>query len=92
MSALVQQAVADAQVKILEHLKTQPTGNATFSQLMDALGFNSPDRYKISECRIDGVAESRILDRALQKLRKADKIDFIRSIGWTLVDRGGVRT
>lgn len=78
------QAVADAQAKILAYL-ANPVQGQTFGHLMAVLGFDYTDPYSLSKARrIDGVAESRVLDRALQKLRKAGKVTFDHKVGWSL--------
>lgn len=36
---------------------------------------------------VDGVSMSRILDRALQKLRKEGRIEFITRVGWRIMEK-----
>jgi hypothetical protein len=96
MSAATRAAVTDAQAKIAEYLKN-PVQGQTFGHLMVVLGFGfcvrHPERTGTGKThRIDGVAESRILDQALQKLRKAGRVTFDRRVGWALVDPAGVRS
>ncbi len=79
MSELVKQAIADTKVKVLEYLKN-PTQGQTFAHLMGVLGFEpSPGFTAPAETRrateVDGLPKSRVLDRALQQLRK-ERVGF----------------
>ena len=69
------QQIQDAIIGILE----DPSKGKTFGHLMVALGLDYSRR-------VDGVAESRLLDMALQGLRRAKEIRFDRMTKeWTLV-------
>jgi hypothetical protein len=75
MSLAVQIVVEDTKSRVLDYLKN-PTQGQTFGHLMLFLGFGRAERGNREKNRVDGVAHSRILDRALQSLRKAGKIQF----------------
>jgi hypothetical protein len=88
--SLVAFKVAESQDKILEYLKN-PTQGQTFGHLLVVLGFDYcpqyPERTGTGKThRIEGLAETRILDRALQGLRKAGKVRFERNVGWVLAE------
>jgi hypothetical protein len=70
------EVVVETQERILNYLKN-PTQGQKFGHLMAVFEF------KFNE-RVDGVSMSRILDRALQKLRKAGKVTFTPRRGWVL--------
>lgn len=79
MSEAVKRAVEGTKTRVLDYLKN-PVQGQTFGHLMIVLGF-SPAR---SDYRIDGVTQSRILDRALQSLRKSGAIRY-DGRRWSLV-------
>lgn len=76
-----EQAIAHARRTVLEHLAKEGAGR-TFGHLLVACGFAA--RGKTS----DGHSEARVLDRALQRLRKDRIIKFARR-EWTLVTGEG---
>jgi hypothetical protein len=71
----VKEAVEVTQGKVLEYLKN-PTKGAMFVDILPMCGLRRGEF-------VEGVSEYRILDRALQELRKAGKIEFDVK-GWTL--------
>jgi len=77
VSEAVSKAVSAAKSAIIDYLRN-PTQGCTFGHLMAVLGFSAGRR-------VDGVAQSRILDRALQALRREGHLRFEHNVGWVLI-------
>ena len=75
----VQQAIEITKDRVLKYLK-EPTGGRMFVDLLPVSGLRRG-------CFIEGTSEYRVLDRALQQLRKTGKIEFDAQ-GWKLSDSG----
>lgn len=80
------QVIETTKTQILSYLKThggQTFGHLVVAILEERMGYQHGDR-------VEGTSLNRILDRALQKLRKVGKIEFVdrqwklSQSGWTL--------
>lgn len=78
MNELVTQAIVETKDKVLNYLK-DPAQGRTFGHLMLYLGFKPspgflapPEQRRATE--VHGLPQSRVLDRALQSLRREGKI------------------
>ena len=76
MSDNIRKAVEDAATKILPYLESPVQGHTLGHLVVVVFGFEKG--------RVDGLPYSRIIDRALQKLRKQNKIRFVNR-QWELV-------
>lgn len=75
MTPATRAAIDAAKAGVLEYLARPLRDVATMARLMDALSLTRAGR-------VDGLPHSRVLDRALQELRRAGKIRYERRQWW----------